>query len=467
MDHITITRLDLQAIPVDLLQKLPYRIAQQYEALPFRDDGTVHVVCVDPTPEITTYYRWLYDKNIEVYCAEKSLLWGWIQKAYEQNLSTTNYTGDAPETSFFEENLLDTNDASPSAQALTDILKDALHHRASDIHFEPQETHYIVRIRVDGLLALQKTLPLTLGEHLITRIKTLAKLDIAQKRTPQDGRLKRRFGQKNIDVRLSFVPTLYGERLVMRLLDHGAAALDLRSLHLPEDIAEEFVQVIHRNEGLILVSGPTGSGKTTTLYSALLARHNPTLNIMTIEDPIEYKLHSAGQMAVHPEIGLTFAKGLRHILRQDPDIIMIGEIRDSETAKIAVQAAMTGHLVFATIHANDAPSTIHRLLDMGIDKQLLLTCILGIMAQRLLPKISSSTSDTAYPKTAGRCALFEWLLITPEVRKILSETNDVVRLKNQLKNTAFIPLKKRAEHLFSSKKIAQNDYEQIVQSELI
>lgn len=267
------------------------------------------------------------------------------------------------------------------------LLTQALREGASDIHIEPFEQTSVVRFRIDGTLRDIVRPRKAIHASLISRIKIMSQLDIAEKRLPQDGRITLRVGGKPVDVRVSTLPTGHGERAVLRLLDKEAGRLDLAQLGMSAELLPQFDRLINQPHGIVLVTGPTGSGKTTTLYAALSRLNAATTNIMTVEDPIEYDLNGVGQTQVNARIDMTFAKALRAILRQDPDVIMIGEIRDLETAQIAVQASLTGHLVLATLHTNDAASAVTRLLDMGIEPFLLSSSLLGVMAQRLVRKL--------------------------------------------------------------------------------
>jgi general secretion pathway protein E len=282
------------------------------------------------------------------------------------------------------EDLLEMNDDAPVIRMINSLLKQASRDGASDIHLEAFERKSMVRFRVDGNLRDIVDMRRDLHAALVSRIKIMASLDIAEKRMPQDGRISLRVGGRAIDVRVSTLPTSHGERVVLRLLEKNYDRLDLRALGMADDTFKQFDQLIHRPHGIVLVTGPTGSGKTTTLYGALLRLRNKINNIMTVEDPIEYNLDGIGQTQVNSRIDMNFARALRAILRQDPDIVMIGEIRDLETAQIAVQASLTGHLVLATLHTNDAPSAVTRLIDMGIEPFLLSSTLLGVLGQRLI-----------------------------------------------------------------------------------
>jgi len=257
------------------------------------------------------------------------------------------------------------------------LINRAVEQRASDIHVEPFEQELKVRYRIDGVLHDVDTPPRRLQAAIASRIKIMAKLNIAERRLPQDGRIKLRLMGKEIDLRVSTLPTLYGESVVLRILDRSSIVVNLETLGFPEDTLQDFTTLIHRPYGMILVTGPTGSGKTTTLYGALDKINRPDKKIITIEDPVEYQLFGVNQIHVKPSIGLTFASGLRSIVRQDPDVIMVGEIRDAETAEIAIQAALTGHLVFSTLHTNDASGAVSRLLEMGVESYLLASALLG------------------------------------------------------------------------------------------
>ena len=275
----------------------------------------------------------------------------------------------------------------PIVKLVNMILQESIKERATDIHIEPQDKNVVVRIRIDGVLQTIMTPPTTSLSGLVTRIKILSKLNIAEKRLPQDGRFTIKTTEKEIDVRVSILPTIYGEKIVMRLLDKTGFAFNLKSLGLDKDLIQIFQNIITRPYGLIIVSGPTGSGKSTTLYASLKEIKNDLINITTVEDPVEYHLDGINQVQVFEHIGLTFGASLKFILRQDPDILLIGEIRDQETADIAIKFSLTGHLVFSTLHANDAVSTITRLLDLGVPPFLVGACVNLVMAQRLVRKI--------------------------------------------------------------------------------
>ena len=282
------------------------------------------------------------------------------------------------------EHLRDMASEAPVIRLVNQIMSRAVEQRASDIHVEPFENELRVRYRIDGVLKDVDPPPRSLTAAVISRLKLMAKLNIAERRLPQDGRIKIRLVGREIDLRVSSLPTLYGESVVLRILDRSSIVVDLLKLGMPDDTLKTFTHMIDQPHGLLLVTGPTGSGKTTTLYGALDKINSPDKKIITIEDPVEYQLRGVNQIHVRAQIGLTFAAGLRSIVRQDPDVIMVGEIRDAETAEIAIQAALTGHLVLATLHTNDAAGAISRLLDMGVEDYLLASSLLGVLAQRLV-----------------------------------------------------------------------------------
>jgi len=282
------------------------------------------------------------------------------------------------------DDLLDNRDDSPVIRLINALLLEAVRARASDIHFETQDKRCVVRFRVDGVLKDVVEPARALAPLLTSRIKVMARLDIAEKRVPQDGRVSLRVGGHEIDVRVSTLPAQHGERVVLRLLDRDTVDLDIAKLGMSDRDSAVFARMLARPDGMILVTGPTGSGKTTTLYAALSALNDRKRNIMTVEDPIEYELEGIGQMQVNPRIELTFARGLRAILRQDPDVIMVGEIRDFETAEMAVRSSMTGHFVLSTLHTNSAVGSVTRLVDMGVERYLLAPMVVGLVAQRLV-----------------------------------------------------------------------------------
>ncbi len=341
------------------------------------------------------------------------------------------------------EDLLASSGKSPVVKLANSILFDAIKERASDIHIQPYENHLQVRFRIDGLLFDQFEIPKEKQEELLSRIKVMGKMNIAEKRLPQDGRASVAFGDRNIDLRIASLPTSFGERVVIRLLDKGARLYTLEELGMPQHLMVQFRKLIHREHGLFLVTGPTGSGKSTTLYAALQEINSRDKNVVTLEDPIEYQLNGISQTQINEKKGMTFAKGLRNILRQDPDIIMVGEIRDQETAEMAIQSALTGHMVYSTLHTNDATSAVTRLLDLGIEPYLVASSLVGVLAQRLVRRICQDCKRSLKDNSAdnqeslayegvgcencrqtgfrGRVGLFELMSINEQVQGLIQK----------------------------------------------
>jgi general secretion pathway protein E len=333
------------------------------------------------------------------------------------------------------EDLLETSDDAPIIRMLNALLTQAARDGASDIHIEPYERHSSVRFRVDGTLREVVQPHRALHAALISRLKIMAELDIAEKRMPQDGRISLRIGTRAVDVRVSTLPSAHGERAVLRLLDKSSSKLSLEAVGMTGHTLRRFEQLITQPHGIILVTGPTGSGKTTTLYAALTRLDAEASNIMTVEDPIEYDLPGVGQTQVNARIDLDFAKALRAILRQDPDVIMIGEIRDHETAQIAIQASLTGHLVLATLHTNDAASAVTRLTDMGVEPFLLSSSLLGVLAQRLVRKLcptcrGSGCDDCGQTGYHGRTGVFELMTADETLRDLIHNRAAEARIRD-------------------------------------
>ncbi len=392
------------------VQLIPYAFAKQRALLPLDEsDSLVTVAISDPLDldSLEELRLYLQKPVSPVYCP-RSAIEAAIEECYRQkegeakklfsDLSSTNGAA-LQEESLEGYDLLEMAEQNPIVRMVNAMILDAIQQGASDIHLEPGETVFSVRYRIDGALLRRDSPPKETQSAITTRIKVMAKMDIAERRLPQDGRIKLRQGGREIDFRVSTIPTSHGERVVLRILDKGNVLLGLEKIGMDEKILRSFRKMIHAPEGIILVTGPTGSGKTTTLYSAITEIIHREVNVITIEDPVEYNLAGISQMNVNPRIDLDFAKGLRHILRQDPDVIMIGEIRDKETAEIAIQASLTGHLVISTLHTNDAPSALTRLADMGIESYLLSSSVLGVLAQRLVRCICPHCRISYTPST--------------------------------------------------------------------
>ncbi|WP_332827577.1 type II secretion system ATPase GspE [Ramlibacter sp.] len=418
---------------------LPYAFARSQQLL-LEDDGEQLVLwhAGTPAPGWTEVMRKYQVRTLQQ--LEAPALAQRISAAYAQGESSaatvvSEVQNDADLTRMMQElpaveDLLEASDDAPIIRMLNALLTQAARDGASDIHIEPYERHSSVRFRVDGALREVVQPNRALHAALISRLKIMAELDIAEKRMPQDGRISLRIGTRAVDVRVSTLPSAHGERAVLRLLDKSESRISLESVGMTGATLERFLKLIEQPHGIILVTGPTGSGKTTTLYAALSRLDASTSNIMTVEDPIEYELPGIGQTQVNPKIDLDFAKALRAILRQDPDVIMIGEIRDYETAQIAIQASLTGHLVLATLHTNDAPSAVTRLTDMGVEPFLLSSSLLGVLAQRLVRKLCSychgeaqgvarGCSHCGYTGYQGRTGIFELMTADEQTRTLI------------------------------------------------
>jgi type IV pilus assembly protein PilB len=392
----------------EVLEKFPVSLIEKKYVVPFEySEGVLKVAVLDPTDrEIFTQIKFSTNvKTVETYIATLSEIEE-LKKVVvplfpakklldEIDLNADVQTEEEQKESSFEELSKEAQD-SPVVKAVNAIIAEAINLGASDIHIEPMEKELKIRFRVDGILRTYKSWPAHIKDAIAARIKILANLDISEKRLPQDGRIRFRVNNRKYDLRISTLPTVYGEKIVMRLQDaESYLNVKLENLGFEEDDLKIVREAIYSPWGMVLVTGPTGSGKTTTLYSAIVERNTDDVNIMTAEDPVEVSIPGINQVHVKEEIGLTFATALRAFLRQDPDIILVGEIRDRETAEIAVKAALTGHLVFSTLHTNDAPSTITRLVDIGVDKFLVSAAVHTIIAQRLIRKLCNNCKEPA------------------------------------------------------------------------
>ena len=393
--------INLAELEVDqaVVKIIPGDVAQKYQIVPVNRAGATLIVAMSDPSNIFAIddIKFMTGYNVEVVVASEAAIKSAIDKFYDQSASLADVMGDLEMEDFEvvgEDEEVDvssleraTEDA-PVVKLVNLILTDAIKKKASDIHIEPYERSFRVRYRIDGVLYEVMKPPLKLKNAITSRVKIMAELDIAERRLPQDGRIKIKLGGgKDMDYRVSVLPTLFGEKIVMRLLDKSNLQLDMTKLGYEPDALERFQHEIHKPFGMCLVTGPTGSGKTVSLYSALSELNKTTENISTAEDPVEFNFAGINQVQMHEDIGLNFAAALRSFLRQDPDIIMIGEIRDFETAEIGVKAALTGHLVLSTLHTNDAPSTINRLLNMGIEPFLVASAVNLITAQRLARRV--------------------------------------------------------------------------------
>jgi len=382
---------DYPDLPI-LEEQVELRFMKEARALPIHEsEHELIIAMLDPLDQyVIDAFQLITSRDVIVRVAVKQEFDNAIERLYGDGQSSLGEIVDDMETregsedSADVEQLKELASEAPVIRLVNLVIRKAMESRASDIHIEPFENRLIVRYRVDGVMHEVESPPQRISAAIISRIKIMANLDIAERRLPQDGRIMLRIEGKELDLRVSTVPTMHGESVVMRILDKNATAHEFSSLGFDENTLARFVESLQQPNGIILVTGPTGSGKTTTLYTALQTLNKPDVKILTVEDPVEYQMEGINQIQAKPQIGLTFASALRSIVRQDPDIIMIGEIRDLETAQIAVRSALTGHLVLSTVHTNDAPSTINRLLDMGMEDYLLTSTIVGVLAQRLV-----------------------------------------------------------------------------------
>lgn len=401
-------RLPVNDIDPELIDNIPIQFCRDNKILPIaRDDFNVTVAVADPLNIFPLDdLRLILSTNINMIVSSPRVIDNSINRVYERANDASQKVidelnvpevGDETDLDQTRDLLESSDDDAPIIRLVNGLLARAVKERASDIHIEPFEHDVMVRFRVDGVLQDKMQIPRRHAGSLSTRIKIIGKLNIAEKRVPQDGRISIKVAGKDIDVRLSVLPVAYGERIVMRLLDKSSGGKRLDQMGLEEQIYQDFTHLAEQKHGIVLVTGPTGSGKSTLLYAALTHINTTDINILTIEDPVEYQVPGVGQIEVKEKIGMTFASGLRSILRQDPDVIMIGEIRDAETAKIAIQASITGHLVFSTLHTNDTASTVTRMLDFGVQPFQLSSAVLGIVAVRLLRKLCSSCREQYNP----------------------------------------------------------------------
>lgn len=389
--QLGIPHISLYGYPFDqkLFNLVPKEMAKRNLLIPLKAEGNrLFVAMADPMDFIAINdLRLATGFQIETAIATKDDIMRAINKYYESDVGFDDILGPPPpeEEEIEEEEITDQD--SPVVRLVNQLLSSAVTLKASDIHIDPQETKVLVRFRVDGILRTERVLPKHMQGMLIARIKIMSNLDITEHRVPQDGRIKVHLDFHPVDLRVSTLPTVYGEKVVLRILDLGNAINDIEKLGFNKIHLERFRKLIDRPTGIVLITGPTGSGKSTTLYAALHKLNSEEVNIITIEDPVEYQLEGINQIQVNPNVGMTFAAGLRSILRQDPNIIMVGEIRDRETAEIAIRASLTGHLVLSTLHTNDSISSIMRLIDMGVEPFLVASSVSGIVAQRLVRRV--------------------------------------------------------------------------------
>ncbi len=477
LDLPYLTRIFTDEVDAELVKQVPINFAKQARLLPLFMDGDAAAVAVaDPLDTaVLDHARMLLQRNVSVRLALASTIVDAINAVYDRSVNEAEQLVDEMEAQDLDslaheleepQDLLDTGDEAPIIRLVNSLLFRAAKERASDIHIEPMERELIVRFRIDGVLHEIIKPPKRYQNSIVSRVKIMGQLNIAEKRLPQDGRIRIKLAGRDIDIRLSTIPTVFGERIVMRLLDKSATLLDLGEIGMSTHTLAQIDQIIHRSHGIILVTGPTGSGKTTTLYGALSRINTIDLNILTVEDPVEYQLKGIGQMAINPKIGLTFAQGLRSFLRQDPDVIMVGEIRDKETAEIAIQASLTGHLVFSTVHTNDSAGAVTRLVDMGVEPFLVASSLTAILAQRLVRRVCPDcrqayvpteeelreigTNSAAMARAGiqqvyratgcaacgkngyrGRTGIYEFLLVDDDIRQLVLKNVDSSTIKKK------------------------------------
>jgi general secretion pathway protein E len=450
---------------------LPVKFMRQYKILPLGVyDNKMKVAMTDPLDVYAVdAMRLASGKELDIYLSTEKDIFEAIEQYFGvggtkmariiEDISEEEYEITAESSEEDVHHLRDMALEAPIIKLVNLIISKAVEERASDIHIEPFENNLRIRYRIDGILNDVESPPKRLQSAMISRVKIMAKLNIAERRLPQDGRIMLRVSGKGIDLRVSTIPTMFGESVVMRILDKSTSIIDLENLGFPQEYLERYEELITRPYGIILVTGPTGSGKTTTLYASLSRINSSAKKIITIEDPIEYQLDGVNQIQVKPKIGFTFANGLRHIVRQDPDIIMVGEIRDMETADIAIHSALTGHLVFSTLHTNDASGAVTRLLDMDIESFLVSSSLIGVLAQRLVRVICQKCKEPLAPSEEvmqeiggekvdaifhgagceecrntgykGRTGIFELMIITDDIRRLILDKTSANIIKEK------------------------------------
>jgi len=473
-------------IKTDFPRQIPIQFLKKYRMVPVFKDQKAFLAVNDPLAfQPLDDLRLALGRNgVETVLALQSAILSAINLAYDMSSDSAEQViegmhEDEDGTLLMSEiedtgDLLDETSDAPIIRLVNLMLSQAVKARASDIHIEPYQNTFKIRYRVDGILYDKLTPPKRIQSTLVSRVKIMAKMNIAEKRLPQDGRIEIRIADKNVDIRVSTIPTAFGERVVLRLLDKSTVLLKLTDIGMSEDKLKVFDrQLIRAPHGIMLVTGPTGSGKTTTLYGALSTINTPEINIITIEDPVEYQIDGIAQIQVNPKINLTFAKGLRSIVRQDPDVILVGEIRDMETAEIAIQSALTGHLVFSTLHTNDSASAVTRLIDMGTEPFLVTSSVIAILAQRLVRVICKNCREAYTPDKEslasigispealngediyrgkgcpaclqtgyrGRTGIFEFMIMDDAVKSLILKTSDSNAIKREAVESGMLTIR--------------------------
>ncbi len=467
--------LPTEDLKIDFTKQIPIQFLKKHRIVPLETPNGTFIAVNDPSnfQSLDVLRHILGWEDIRVVLSSQATILSSINFAYDQSSDSAeefiqDMNEESPDSIISEigetADLLDDTSDAPIIKLFNLVLSRAVKDRASDIHIEPYQNSLVIRYRIDGILYNILNLPKRIQSSLVSRVKIMAKLNIAEKRLPQDGRIDIKIGDRSVDIRVSVIPTAFGERVVLRLLDKTGIIFKLIDLGIERERFELFNNLIKSPYGIVLVTGPTGSGKTTTLYAALSTINDPEINIITIEDPIEYQIEGIGQIQVNPKIDITFAKGLRSIVRQDPDVILVGEIRDRETAEIAIQSSLTGHLVFSTLHTNDAASAITRIIDMGIEPFLVTSSVIAIIAQRLIRILCPECKEAYIPDDEslakididrhiledhkiymrkgcaacmntgykGRTAIFEMMVLDDHLKKLILLTSDA----NQIKRTA-------------------------------
>ncbi len=484
LDLPFLSSLPVENLDTEFTEKVPIQFLKKYKMFPIITSNRNFIAVNDPLlfQPLDDLRLLLGLDGTDVVLAPQSAILSAINSSYDMSSGSAEQVIEGMHeedtdllVSEIQEtgDLLDDTSDAPIIRLVNLMLSQAVKGRASDIHIEPSQNRVNIRSRVDGILYNMLSPPKHIQSALISRIKIMAKLNIAEKRLPQDGRIEIRIADKNIDIRVSTIPTAFGERVVMRLLDKSNVLLKLSDVGMPEDRLKEFNRLIKFAYGIILVTGPTGSGKTTTLYGALSIINKTDINIITIEDPIEYQIEGIGQIQVNPKIDLTFARGLRSIVRQDPDVILVGEIRDTETAEIAIQSALTGHLVFSTLHTNDSASAVTRLIDMGVEPFLVTSSVIGILAQRLVRTVCNDCKEAYTPDEEslknigittemaagkkiyrgrgcpsclntgyrGRSGVFELMFLDDIIKNLILKTSDANAIKHKAVEKGMITLR--------------------------
>jgi general secretion pathway protein E len=485
LDLEVMESIDDKELRFDLVEKLPIQYLKKHLIFPFQSEhGILQMAVNDPLDlEVLDDLRILFGVDeIKAVLVPAREIVSAINRTYGQANDTAEQIiqdldqGEESHHLFTEleegGDLLDETSEAPIIKLVNHVFAQAVKSQASDIHIEPYQQHLQVRFRLDGVLHNVLSPPRRLHAAIVSRIKVMARLDIAEKRLPQDGRMEVKIGERLVDVRVSCLPTAFGERVVLRLLEKSGKLLSLEEIGLTSAALAEMKRLLQLSHGIILVTGPTGSGKTTTLYAALSYINSPDKNILTIEDPIEYQLDGIGQMQVNPKINLTFAGGLRSMVRQDPDVILVGEIRDRETADIAIHAALTGHLVFSTLHTNDAASAVTRLTDMDIEPFLVSSAVQAIIAQRLVRVLCPHCKEPYEPEEAqwlelglekggrgpifrakgcekcletgyrGRTGIYEFLRMSESIKGLVLQTSDANQINRAARNEGMVSLRK-------------------------